>query len=662
MTGSGGSGILIARKSDGTWSPPSGIMLHTPTLSFVIGVDIYDCILVVSDLAALEAIIRPRVTLGEDVGLASGQSVAFDSEDSDFKWTDPGATVLTYLKARGQHQNVNLTGCILTERANENERFYGSEVSQMDILAGNVGRYVEETKPLFEVIKMAEGRTDYDASIISRISATSAPGDALIASPKSKSASSGVSFGVPDAQDPDPFGVLALEMAGLEIREAGSRVRPTSSQLNFNSSISSPTVSKFPRQSVDTFLSRSNRGSYMSTHTVKSQVTDAGTQTPEPTPETTPSPVQSEGNGVPKSTEQVDRIPEVKEEEEAIDYTAVDTTALKHISSPPSIHSATSADLDATKLRPKKGEDDADKASKASSVYDKDSDSDELDETDGDEDFSDEEEPVVFEVAAVQPARTQQVASRVMQAKGSMVTIPKRLPPPLPARNPGRRSRLGNNDMGGEVSGLRSPLRQEFGDDAKDDSQTNEDIPQKESIRLEVPTDDTRDQKPEDDLETPRAKEPAQQLDDRTASDLTETSPSETESASAKVAATAVQTDASITETREGANNDKSLQSDDDRNRLDGDEGNSVAHSRTSTDTTGSVSGVKHTSSIFTGPIEGRESMDASSVTTPTSERPFSTIGEAAVDDTPKKTTQADDKPDEEAFVAARIPLSTIAN
>src|SRR5687767_7973000 len=128
MTGSGGSGILIARKSDGTWSPPSGIMLHTPTLSFVIGVDIYDCILVVSDLAALEAIIRPRVTLGEDVGLASGQSVAFDSEDSDFKWTDPGATVLTYLKARGQHQNVNLTGCILTERANENERFYGSEV------------------------------------------------------------------------------------------------------------------------------------------------------------------------------------------------------------------------------------------------------------------------------------------------------------------------------------------------------------------------------------------------------------------------------------------------------------------------------------------------------------------------------------------------------
>jgi hypothetical protein len=128
------------------------------------------------------------------------------------------------------------------------------------------------------------------------------------------------------------------------------------------------------------------------------------------------------------------------------------------------------------------------------------------------------------------------------------------------------------------------------------------------------------------------------------------------------VAATAVQTDASITETREGANNDKSLQSDDDRNRLDGDEGNSVAHSRTSTDTTGSVSGVKHTSSIFTGPIEGRESMDASSVTTPTSERPFSTIGEAAVDDTPKKTTQADDKPDEEAFVAARIPLSTIAN
>src|SRR4051794_27164489 len=45
MSGSGGAGMITARKADGTWSPPSGIMLHTAALGFVIGVDIYDCVL-----------------------------------------------------------------------------------------------------------------------------------------------------------------------------------------------------------------------------------------------------------------------------------------------------------------------------------------------------------------------------------------------------------------------------------------------------------------------------------------------------------------------------------------------------------------------------------------------------------------------------------------
>jgi lipid-binding SYLF domain-containing protein len=39
VSGAGGSGILIGRKEDGTWSPPSGIMLHTAGLGFLVGVD-----------------------------------------------------------------------------------------------------------------------------------------------------------------------------------------------------------------------------------------------------------------------------------------------------------------------------------------------------------------------------------------------------------------------------------------------------------------------------------------------------------------------------------------------------------------------------------------------------------------------------------------------
>ena len=667
MTGSGGSGILIARKSDGTWSPPSGIMLHTPTLSFVIGVDIYDCILVVSDLRALEAMIRPRVTLGEDVGLVSGQSVAFDSEDSEFSWTDPGATVLTYLKARGQHQHVNLTGCMLTERANENERFYGSEVSQMDILAGNVSRHVEETKPLFEVIKMAEGRTDYDSSVISLIAAAAAPGDAVIASPKAKSANSALSFGLPDAHDPDPFGVLALEMAGLEIREAGSRVRPTSSQMNYNAAVSSPTTSKFPRQSMDTFLSKSNRGSYMSNHTVKSQGTDAGTQTTDGSPGTTPSPEQSEENVRRKSIDPVDRIPEVREEEEdSVDYTMIDTTALKHISSPPSIHSATSIDLDSKRPQPNGNKDDGDKVSKASSVYEKDSES-ENDADDSEVDDLSDEEPVVFEVAAVQPARTQQVASRVMQAKGSMVTIPKRLPPPLPIRNPGRRSRLGHSDIGLETSALRSPRSQEFGADARDESQSADELSRRFSGASQASLDQSTSKVSDNELDTPTAEGPPSRHADKAITVDPDSS------FSPKVPEARQSTDEDITSNDEKSktpsdlavketNQTETLRSGDGQHDDGRDRESSASNSRASTESSDSISGVKHTSSISTDHTESTASLDGSSLTTPTSERPFSGVGESREDDTPKKpakveepteTSETSTTPDKTADVTA---------
>lgn len=467
MTGSGGSGILIARKSDGTWSPPSGIMLHTPTLSFIIGVDIYDCVLVVSNLAALESITRPRVTLGEDVALTNGPIVPMQSDEMRVSWRDLGNTVLAYMKARGQHQEVNLNGCILTERANENERFYDGNITQMDVLAGNVARHVEETQALFEVIKMAEGRTDFDRAVIDKTAALPAPGDAVIETPKATPASLSPrpSFGIPQASDPDPFGVLALEMAGLEIREAGSRLRPASSQLEYHPSPLSPVLSKFSRQSID---SRSNRGSYMSTRTVKSHVSDIATQTD--TRGTSPSPQESE--------EETRRVSGERGADERrgsdVDYTTVDMSSLRHISKEyasgsvkipeETVHEEHVVDVESVSSAGSKSVNGDEKTSGAEHSADNedsenDDGDDDVDLQDAEDEDEDDEEPVVFEVAEVQPARTQAVASRMIQARGNVVNIPKRTPPPLPKRSPARQSRLMKNELGAE---FKSPLRQAF--------------------------------------------------------------------------------------------------------------------------------------------------------------------------------------------------------
>ncbi|KAF7553849.1 hypothetical protein G7Z17_g3319 [Cylindrodendrum hubeiense] len=639
MTGSGGSGILIARKSDGTWSPPSGIMLHTPTLSFIIGVDIYDCVLVINNLAALESITKPRVTLGEDVGLTSGPLVSLDSDESHIRWKDLGNTVLTYMKARGQSQSVNLNGCILAERGNENERFYASSVSQMDILAGNVSRNVEETRPLFEVIKMAEGRTDYDSVVIDKIAIEPAPGDAMIATPQSSTpVSPRNAFGIPSLDDPDPYGVLALEMAGLEIREAGSRLRPTSSQFDFNPAPTSPAFSKFNRQSIDTYVTKSNRGSFMSARTVKSQMTDAGTQTDVgTTPETSPSPGRSEdGYGRSSPTQ----IPEVTEEEEEVDYTKVDLTPLRNISGPHTPVSATSEGStavehdtlkndalkhDAPKVDQASSTDDSDEAS---SNYDNDENDKTSRDTENDDELDvsedDEEEPVVFEVAAVQPARTQAVASRVVHVKGNMVTIPKRIPPPLPMRSPARTSRSSKTEIG-DVSHLKSPLRQDFDDSeikSDDESQSKaRSSPFLKPIEVKIVSAKVEKTKP--------------------ASVNSDEDKSDSE-AEFFLAAEEPKTDA-IKPKEETKTDDAKIEARPIETKTSKDQEPSLSVPQLEhSDSSDSLS-KKRSSSIYAGANEDQWSLDGSSLATPTSDRPYSVIDDVAEDETPRKAEKYDE-------------------
>lgn len=72
MSGSGGSGVLIARLPDGSWSCPSGILMHTAGLGFMVGIDIYDCVVVINNEKALEAFTKVRCTLGAEISVAAG--------------------------------------------------------------------------------------------------------------------------------------------------------------------------------------------------------------------------------------------------------------------------------------------------------------------------------------------------------------------------------------------------------------------------------------------------------------------------------------------------------------------------------------------------------------------------------------------------------------
>ncbi|KAH6609984.1 lsb3-possible role in the regulation of actin cytoskeletal organization, partial [Trichoderma cornu-damae] len=293
ISGAGGSGVLVARQEDGSWSPPSGIMLHTAGLGFLVGVDIYDCVLVINNRKALEAFTKIRATLGGEISAVAGPVGMGGVLENDGKWKQANRPVFTYLKSRGFYAGVQVDGTVVIERTDENARFYGETIGVADILAGKVRQRPPELKMFLETLKAAEGRSDVDEELMEELEGQPAPGDVNVEAP-----SDGRLFGIPEPDDPDPYGVVALQKEGVEIVEAGTRTRPSSQVFEYHPSPSSPIYSRLQnRYSMETSQAKSSHDSYASTPSSRLrwstdqhyESSDAGTQTDEiTTPATSP--------------------------------------------------------------------------------------------------------------------------------------------------------------------------------------------------------------------------------------------------------------------------------------------------------------------------------------------------------------------------------------
>jgi lipid-binding SYLF domain-containing protein len=431
VSGSGGAGILVARKADGTWSPPSGIMMHTVGVGFLVGVDIYDCVIVINSDKAMEAFQSIRCTLGGEISAVAGPAGVGGILDSEIhKRQSP---LFTYIKSRGFYAGLQLDGTIIIERTDENERFYGERIGVKDILAGKVRHPPYEIRRLMETLKSAQGDTDVDESLIPD---EAPPADFEIFGPEDKA------FGIPDAVDPDPYGVLALQEAGLEIREAGTHSRPASEQFEFKPSPTSPIYNTFRnstfRKSTDRSSYAGSRRSSWRTSTISSVLeprtptVDMSTQTddlppPPPTIRKSPPPLPPRTSVARTPTPPILEVPETRVEQ----------------ATPPR---AKSADIQAEEATPTAAGTKTDRAvdpksdgspqnsTVAEEVHDSDSSSD-SDEEEEEDEF--EEEPIVHEIQ--QAAAPQAIRARVVQ-------VAKPMPPALPVRNPFRNRVSTNSD------------------------------------------------------------------------------------------------------------------------------------------------------------------------------------------------------------------------
>ncbi|KIY46699.1 DUF500-domain-containing protein [Fistulina hepatica ATCC 64428] len=154
FSGKAGSGLVIARLPDGSWSAPSCIATGGLGWGLQIGADITDFVIVLNSEDAVRAFsLGGNVTIGGNISAAAGPIGTGGSVQATLAHPAP---MFSYSKSKGLFAGLSLEGTVLIERKDANRDFYGSPVPARDILGGRVPP-PEVASRLYEIIEAAEG-------------------------------------------------------------------------------------------------------------------------------------------------------------------------------------------------------------------------------------------------------------------------------------------------------------------------------------------------------------------------------------------------------------------------------------------------------------------------------------------------------------------------
>ncbi|KAI5116584.1 hypothetical protein M0805_009227 [Coniferiporia weirii] len=154
FSGKAGSGLVIARLPDGSWSAPSCIATGGVGWGLQVGADITDFVVVLNSEDAVRAFsMGGNVTIGGNISAAAGPIGTGGSVQASLAHPAP---MFSYSKSKGLFAGLSLEGTVLIERKDANRDFYGSSIPARDILGGRVPP-PEIASRLYEIIEAAEG-------------------------------------------------------------------------------------------------------------------------------------------------------------------------------------------------------------------------------------------------------------------------------------------------------------------------------------------------------------------------------------------------------------------------------------------------------------------------------------------------------------------------
>ncbi|XP_050219591.1 uncharacterized protein LOC126669979 [Mercurialis annua] len=147
-----GTGLVVARRSDGSWSAPSAIWSVGLGWGAQFGGELMDFIVVLHDMKAVKTFCsRMHFSLGAGCSAAAGPVGRV--LEADLRAGDRGSGICyTYSCSKGAFVGVSLEGNIVTTRLETNLKFYGDPyLTTNDILLGNVER-PKAAEPLYATL------------------------------------------------------------------------------------------------------------------------------------------------------------------------------------------------------------------------------------------------------------------------------------------------------------------------------------------------------------------------------------------------------------------------------------------------------------------------------------------------------------------------------
>ena len=129
--GSGGSGVMLSRNKDGSWSYPAFYTLTAASLGLQAGVSDAEIMLVIMSDGAMQALIDKEVTLGGDASIAIGTEGAGVKGATTL---DLGKDIFSFSKEVGLYGGASVEGAWVRKREAFNTEYYGTKATAKEIL------------------------------------------------------------------------------------------------------------------------------------------------------------------------------------------------------------------------------------------------------------------------------------------------------------------------------------------------------------------------------------------------------------------------------------------------------------------------------------------------------------------------------------------------